>query len=75
MAASSRSVVFRVTGLLIGLLCRPQDLKQSRGGTNTTPVSKLPYRQVTKKDLTLWELVQENLELLEACPEDLGGKR
>jgi len=31
------------------LLCRSQDLKQIIGGTNTTPVSKSPYRQVTKR--------------------------
>jgi hypothetical protein len=45
-------------------------MKQITGGnTDTTPVSK-PYQQLTKKDVTLWEVVQENLGLLEACPED-----
>ncbi len=52
------------------LLCRSQDLKQTMEGTNTTPVLQLRYRQVTKKDVRLWEVVQENLDLLEACPED-----
>jgi len=52
------------------LLCRSRDLKQNMGGTDTTPVPKSPYRQVTKEDVILWEVVQENLDLLEACPED-----
>lgn len=51
------------------LMCRSRDLKQITGGTDITPVSK-PYRQLTKKDVRLWEVVQENLDLLEACPED-----
>jgi len=42
------------------LMCRSRDL---------TPVSK-PHRQLTKKDVKLWEVVQDNLDLLEACPED-----
>jgi hypothetical protein len=51
------------------LMCRSRDLKQITGGTDTTPVSK-PYRQLTQKDVRLWEVAQENLDLLEACPED-----
>jgi hypothetical protein len=52
------------------LLCRSQDLKQIMAGTKITPASKSPYRQVTKKDVRLWEVVLENFDLLEACPED-----
>jgi hypothetical protein len=39
-------------------------------GTQTTSASKPPYRQLTKKDMRLWEVAQENFDLLEACPED-----
>jgi hypothetical protein len=49
------------------LLCRSQDLKPI---TKTTPVSMSTYRQVTNQDVRMWEMVQENLNLLEACPED-----
>jgi len=51
------------------LMCRSRDLKQITGGTDITPASK-PYRNLTKKDVRLWEVVQDNLDLLEACPED-----
>jgi hypothetical protein len=51
------------------LMCRSRDLKQITRGTDITPASK-PYRQLTKKDVRLWEVVQDNLDLLEACPED-----
>ena len=52
------------------LLCRPQGLKQIMAGRKTTLASKSPYRQVTKEDVRLWKVVQDNLDLLEACPED-----
>jgi hypothetical protein len=52
------------------LLCRSQDLKQIMAGTKTTLASKSRYRQVTKMDARLWEVAQENFDLLEACLED-----
>jgi hypothetical protein len=52
------------------LLCRSQDLKQIMAGTKIISTSKSPYRQVIKKDVRLWKMVQENFDLLEACPED-----
>ena len=52
------------------LLCRSQRLKQIMAGTKTTLASKPPYRQVTKEDVRLWKVVEDNLDLLEACPED-----
>ena len=35
------------------LLCQSRDLKQITGGTDTTPVPKSTYQQVTKKDIRL----------------------
>jgi hypothetical protein len=52
------------------LLCRLQDLKQIMAGIKITLTSKSRYRQVTKMDARLWEVAQENFDLLEACPED-----
>jgi hypothetical protein len=52
------------------LLCRSQDLKQIMAGTKIISISKSQYRQVIKKDVRLWEMVQENFDLLEACPEN-----
>ncbi len=33
-------------------------------------VSKSPYRHVTANDIRLWEVVEEDVELLEALPND-----
>ncbi len=46
----------------------PVALKQNTGGTDTIFVPKSPYRQVL--DVRLWEVVQDNLDLVEACPKD-----
>jgi hypothetical protein len=52
------------------LLCRSQGLKQIMAGTKATPASKSLYREATIEDVRLWKIVQDNLDLLEACPED-----
>lgn len=56
------------------LLCRSEDLMESEldkpKDRETAHTSKLPYREVTKKDVRLRALVREHSDLLEACPED-----
>lgn len=56
------------------LLCRSEDLMEPEldepKDRETAHTSKLPYREVTKKDVRLWALVREHSDLLEACPED-----
>lgn len=51
------------------LLCRSQNRPQD--AVDTSHVSTLSYRQVTKEDRRLWEMIEEHFDLLEACPEDL----
>jgi hypothetical protein len=39
--------------------------------TSTSLFSEVSwYRRVTKKDVRVWEVVRENLDSVEACPED-----
>jgi hypothetical protein len=56
------------------LLCRSQDLTETMTdrseGTGAAHASNSPYRQVTRKDVRLWEMVQGHSDLLEACAED-----
>lgn len=50
------------------LLCRSQDTVADGEGAASSPGPK--FREVTPQDVRLWDLVQDNLDFLEACPED-----
>lgn len=50
------------------LLCRSRDTVVD-GEDAASPPGPI-FREVTPRDVSLWDLVQENLDFLEACPED-----
>ena len=43
---------------------------ESMPGGNDPQNGDLPFREITKTDAWLWGRLQENLDFLEACPED-----
>jgi hypothetical protein len=50
------------------LFGRPQDMIADEEGAASSPGPK--FHVVTPQDTRLWDLVQDNLDFLEACPED-----
>lgn len=50
------------------LFCRSQDMVVDEDDAATSPGPK--FHTLTAQDTRLWDVVQENLDFLEACPED-----
>jgi hypothetical protein len=51
------------------LLCRSED-KPDHGYLCDMSFSAKGFRELKKQDVRLWEMVQDNIDFLEACPGD-----